>query len=186
MVYLKIQLILKSLLLIEQRKIGTNQNIVRPPVIRPINTRDETRKFIEDDSSDDIDHPSALTFDQLTSLRSELYNINKRLNRKDNLSYHNSRQHSKYQIFESSENAGATRPSTNGFLKGELDPIDHERSKIKLKLLLQKQLKNAKGKAKIEIERRLAEIEHPALKNQESADYVAQHDYNKVFKLFYQ
>lgn len=41
---------------------------------------------------------------------------------------------------------------------GELEPIDHERSKMKLKMLLQQQLKNAKGKQKIEIERRLAEI----------------------------
>ena len=56
------------------------------------------------------------------------------------------------------ENLDPTRPSTNGFYMGELEPIDHERSKMKLKMLLQQQLKNAKGKQKIEIERRLAEI----------------------------
>ena len=86
-----------------------------------------------------------MTYDQLTSLRSELFNINNRLNRKDDPHYHNSRQISKNRMFDSSENTGKTRPSTNGYMKCELDPIDHERSKNKLKLLLEKQLANAKG-----------------------------------------
>jgi hypothetical protein len=54
-------------------------------------------------------------------------------------------------------------------------------SRIKLKLILQRQLKNAKGKKKLEIERRLAEIEHPSMKSQ-VATYS---EYSKVFINYY-
>lgn len=127
----------------------TNQSHVRPPVVRPVNTRTESRRLIQDESTDEIEDHSGATYDQLNCLRSELFNIHKRLNRKENMSFQNSRQHSKHRAFESFENASATRPSTNGFMRGELDPIDHERSKMKLKLILEQQLKNAKGKQKI-------------------------------------
>lgn len=119
-----------------------------------------------EDSFDEIEDHSGATFDQINSLRSELFNINNRIGRKDELSYHNSRQNSNYKMFESSDNAGGTRPSTNGFLKCELEPIDHERSKMKLKMILEQQLKNATGEKKLEIERKLAEIEHRRFKEQ--------------------
>ena len=118
---------------------------MRPPIARPINTRAESRKQLEEDSFDEFDKYSGVTYDQLSSLRSELFNINNRLNRKDDFGYYNSRQNSKNKMFDTSDNTGITRPSTNGYMKCELDPIDHERSKIKLKQLLEKQLARATG-----------------------------------------
>jgi len=118
---------------------------MRPPVSRPLNTRAESRKLLEEESFEELDKYSGVTYDQLTSLRSELFNINNRINRNDDLSFHNSNQNSNVRMLDSSENAGLTRPSTNGYIKLELDPIDHERSKMKLKLLLEKQIQKATG-----------------------------------------
>ena len=50
-----------------------------------------------------------------------------RLNRKDEMSFQESRHHYKNKALEYTENGGPTRPSTNGFMKAELDPIDHEK-----------------------------------------------------------
>ena len=116
----------------------------------------------------------------MTSLRSELFNINKRLKNKDGQAYQNSRQNSNILMVESFDNCDVTRPSTKGFIKWELDPIDHERAKLKLKLLLQKQLKFATGKHKLEIERRLAQIDHPSIKFKDISDVISHYESNKA------
>jgi ribonucleotide reductase alpha subunit len=116
-----------------------------------------------------------LRLEKLSSLRSELFNINLRLQSKeDSFISHN-------RISDYVENAAPTRPSTNGFMKAELEPIDHEKSIMKLKVLLQRQLKNAKGKRKLEIERRLAEIDHPKIKIQNNSAVIPTSEYLKVF-----
>jgi hypothetical protein len=68
-------------------------------------------------------------------------------------------------------------------LKCELDPIDHERAKMKLKMLLEQQLKNATGDRKTEIERKIAEIEHEhyRFKEQKSIDVNANSRYSNVW-----
>ena len=83
-------------------------------------------------------------------------------------------------MVESFDNCDATRPSTKGFAKAELDPIDHEKAKLKLKLLLQKQLKFATGKHKLEIERKLAQIDHPSIKFKDITDVLSHFESNKV------
>lgn len=94
---------------------------------RQVNTRDEPRQYQDESSCDDIDKNTEFTNEQMTSLRSELFNINKRLNRRDQMSYNHSRQIFGMESFGSTDNAGATRPSTKGHMLGELDPIDHEK-----------------------------------------------------------
>lgn len=136
---------------------------------RPINTRHEHRGFFDEESYDGLEGDSGFSNNQMSSLRSELFNINKRLNHNNNLSYQNSRQNTSNAIgFESTDRGMVTRPSTNGFVG--LEPIDHEKSKQKLKELLQKQLQAATGFERFEIERRLAEIDHPkyVIQNTES------------------
>lgn len=130
---------------------------------RDANTREAARSFLEDNDFEDIDQNTDYNIDQMSCLRSELFNISKRLNQRgsgeNNLSYHNSRQPSNnFKMFETTDNVAPTRPSTNGFYLGELEPIDHEKARLKLKILLQEQLKNAEGQHKLDIERRLAEI----------------------------
>lgn len=164
---------------IEKRRIQTNQSKFRQQVARPVNTRGESRPPLDDSSESEIDKNNEFTYDQMNSLRSELFNINKRLKRTNNFFYQNSRQQST-NIIDSFENAGVTRPSTNGFGKGELDPIDHEKSKLKLKLLLQNQLKNATGQYKLELERRLAQIDHPSIRVQDVSDCQSNFESNKV------
>lgn len=116
----------------------------------------------------------------MTSLRSELFNINKRLKNKDGNAFQNSRQNSNILMIESFDNCDVTRPSTKGFIKAELDPIDHEKAKLKLKLLLQKQLKFATGKHRLEIERRLAQIDHPSIRYKDISDVLSHYESNKV------
>ncbi|CAI2362737.1 unnamed protein product [Moneuplotes crassus] len=166
----------------KKRCIITSHHPIRAQEKRPINTRMEPRKNLESTSFEEIDQYSGTTFDKLASLRSELLNINNRLNKKEDSSFNESRQNSKQKFFDSCENAAKKRPSTKGYMKLELDPIDHERAKMKLKLLLEKQLLNAKGKRKLEIQRRLEEMEKREVK---PTPDVATSDYNysKILKL---
>ena len=57
----------------------------------------------------------------MTSLRSELFNISKRLNLNDNNYSFNSRQHSSthQKMYGTTDNVGVTRPSTKGVLMGK-------------------------------------------------------------------
>lgn len=133
------------------------------------------------DEIDDIDNNSGFTFEKLSSLRSELFNISNRLNRNDDWSYHNSHQYQNQAFTDSFDQGGRTRPSTNGVGKRELAPIDHERSKMKLRLLLEQQLKVATGDRKLELERKLAELDYqPQIKSSDSLNNQSQTQYGKV------
>ena len=152
---------------------------------RPVNTRAEPRQpMIQDsfDELDDIDGNSGFTYEKLNSLKSELFNISNRLNRKEDWSYQNSRQYPNQAFSDSFDHGGRTRPSTNGVGKRELAPIDHERSKMKLRLLLEQQLKLASGDKRIEIEKKLAELNHqPQMKSSDSIhEPQSQTQYGKV------
>ena len=60
-----------------QRRVETKQTRFRRQIVRPTNnTRDEPRPFIEESSESEIDKNTEFTFDQMTSLRSELFNYN--------------------------------------------------------------------------------------------------------------
>ncbi|CAI2362190.1 unnamed protein product [Moneuplotes crassus] len=165
----------------KKRGVITHHQPVRPSERRPVNTRIEPRNPFEEETLDDIDHYTGSTFDQISNIRSELVNINNRLNRKDDNFFNNSRQPSRHHYFDSYENPARTRPSTKGLIKGELEPVDHEKAKQKLKLLLEKQLQKAKGKRKRELQRRLAEIDRRevSLGHDASSDY----NYSKIMKL---
>lgn len=88
--------------------------------------------------------------------------------------------HSRQPLVGQDSSNSATRPSTKGVWKGELDPIDHEKSRMKLKMLLEEQLKGAKGERRKEIQRRLRQIEQRMIRNQPEDSQLNYSEYNKV------